>query len=145
MIFGFFVGALGLLRAPQRMWPNYLIAVVYATGLGLGAGFFIATQYVYHGHARRISRFASLWNLGGRHVRGLPIVVLLGDLPRAGGTKSGPDQGSVSRRVLGAHFRIKRALGGKSGPPSSGFSSGAVTKGPLEKLFELFSCVPQFR
>src|SRR5262245_31200478 len=46
MLSGGFVALLGLLLAPQRMWPNYLISVLYATGLGLGAGFFIATQYV---------------------------------------------------------------------------------------------------
>src|SRR5206468_3044123 len=29
-----------------RIWPNFLISVFYAAGLGLGAGLFIATQYV---------------------------------------------------------------------------------------------------
>ncbi len=36
----------GLFFNPDRIWPNFLIAEVYLIGLGLGAGFFIAIQYV---------------------------------------------------------------------------------------------------
>lgn len=38
--------ALGLALDPRRTWLDYLISLVYVTGLGLGAAFFIATQYV---------------------------------------------------------------------------------------------------
>ncbi len=48
-----FLSALGLLTliaglfvAPERIWPNFLISFYYLTGLGLGAGLFIAIQYV---------------------------------------------------------------------------------------------------
>jgi hypothetical protein len=37
---------IGVASVPERAWPNYLISLWYATGIGLGAGFFIATQYV---------------------------------------------------------------------------------------------------
>lgn len=36
----------GLFLNPSRIWSNFLIAEVYLIGLGLGAGFFIAIQYV---------------------------------------------------------------------------------------------------
>jgi hypothetical protein len=36
----------GLFAAPERIWPNFLIAFYYLTGLGLGAGMFIAVHYV---------------------------------------------------------------------------------------------------
>jgi len=46
MAFGLFTFILGLFAAPERVWPNFLIAVYYVLSLGLGAGFFIAVQYV---------------------------------------------------------------------------------------------------
>ena len=46
MVVGATTGAAGLLYAPERAWNNYLILVYYATSLGLGAGFFLAAQYV---------------------------------------------------------------------------------------------------
>ena len=36
----------GLFAAPNREWPNLLIATYYLTGLGVGAGFFMAVQYL---------------------------------------------------------------------------------------------------
>ncbi|KAA3595934.1 MAG: hypothetical protein DWQ06_16280 [Calditrichaeota bacterium] len=36
----------GLFFAPQRIWANFLINFFYFTGLGVGAGFLIAIQYV---------------------------------------------------------------------------------------------------
>ncbi len=36
----------GLFVAPERIWPNFLISFYYLTGLGLGAGLFVALQYV---------------------------------------------------------------------------------------------------
>ncbi len=36
----------GLFTAPDRIWPNFLICFYYLTGLGLGAGLFIALQYI---------------------------------------------------------------------------------------------------
>ena len=37
---------IGLYFDPRRAWVDYLIALFYVTGLGLGAALFIATQYV---------------------------------------------------------------------------------------------------
>lgn len=36
----------GLFIAPERIWANFLISFYYLTGLGLGAGMFIAIQYI---------------------------------------------------------------------------------------------------
>ncbi len=36
----------GLFTAQERIWPNFLISFFYLTGLGLGAGIFVAIQYV---------------------------------------------------------------------------------------------------
>lgn len=45
-VIGLITMILGLFLAPERIWPNYLIAFYYLTGLGLGAGMFVAVQYV---------------------------------------------------------------------------------------------------
>ena len=39
----------GLIAVPERIWPNFLIAEYYLIGLGMGATFFIAIQYVMNG------------------------------------------------------------------------------------------------
>ncbi len=36
----------GLFFAPERIWPNFLIAEFYILSLGIGAGFFIASLYL---------------------------------------------------------------------------------------------------
>lgn len=46
---GLTVFLLGLLVAPERVWPNFLIAEFYFLSLGVGATFFIAIQYVTNG------------------------------------------------------------------------------------------------
>ncbi len=46
MLFGLATFIAGLFQAPERIWPNYLIAEVYLLSLALGATFFIAVQYV---------------------------------------------------------------------------------------------------
>ncbi len=45
MAFGLGTFVLGLFRAPERIWPNLLIAVFYVLSLGLGALFFVAVHY----------------------------------------------------------------------------------------------------
>ena len=45
-VIGLITMIFGLFLAPERIWPNYLIAFYYLTGLGLGAGMFVAVQYV---------------------------------------------------------------------------------------------------
>ena len=42
MAFGLVVFLCGLFAAPERIWPNFLIAEYYFIGLGMGAVFFIA-------------------------------------------------------------------------------------------------------
>ena len=49
MAFGLVVFLCGLFAAPERIWPNFLIAEYYFIGLGMGAVFFIAIQYVSNG------------------------------------------------------------------------------------------------
>lgn len=49
MIFGLTIFLWGLFSAPQRIWPSFLIAEYYLLGLGVGATFFIAIQYVSNG------------------------------------------------------------------------------------------------
>lgn len=49
MVFGLAVFLVGLFRAPDRIWPNFLIAEYYLIGLGLGGTFFIAIQYATNG------------------------------------------------------------------------------------------------
>jgi len=46
MFFGLVIFIAGLFRAPDRIWPNYLVAEFYLLSLALGAAFFVATQYV---------------------------------------------------------------------------------------------------
>lgn len=46
MAVGLCAGAVGLWVDPDRSWKGLLIAFFYATGLGLGAALFMATQYV---------------------------------------------------------------------------------------------------
>ncbi|MFQ5627574.1 MAG: hypothetical protein ACE5I1_02340 [bacterium] len=46
MALGLIVFVAGLLTAPERIWPNFLIAEYYLLGLGLGGAFIIAVQYV---------------------------------------------------------------------------------------------------
>ncbi|MBI1853201.1 MAG: hypothetical protein HYR85_22925 [Planctomycetes bacterium] len=46
MAVGLLMLVVGLFAAPDRAWPNLLISIYYLTGLGLGAGFFIAIQYL---------------------------------------------------------------------------------------------------
>lgn len=46
MALGVLAFALGLWLAPQRAWTSFLISLFYVTGLGLGAAFFLASQYV---------------------------------------------------------------------------------------------------
>ena len=45
MAFGLGTFILGLFLAPERIWPNLLIAVFYVLSLALGAVFFIALHY----------------------------------------------------------------------------------------------------
>lgn len=49
MALGLGIFLAGLLAAPERIWPNFLIAEYYLIGLGLGGAFFIALQYVMQG------------------------------------------------------------------------------------------------
>lgn len=49
MVFGLICFLLGLLIAPDRAWSGFLIAEYYLIGLGMGATFFIAIQYVTNG------------------------------------------------------------------------------------------------
>jgi len=46
VVLGLATFALGLAIDARRTWVDYLIALVYVTGVGLGAALFIATQYV---------------------------------------------------------------------------------------------------
>ncbi|MCK5573911.1 MAG: hypothetical protein KAJ12_14170 [Bacteroidetes bacterium] len=43
---GVIISAVGVLVAPERAWPNILLASYYVLSLGLAAVFFIALQYV---------------------------------------------------------------------------------------------------
>lgn len=46
MLAGAVAFAVGLALDPVRAWVSYLVALVYVTGLGLGAALFLASQYV---------------------------------------------------------------------------------------------------
>ncbi len=46
MSLGVLIFILGLFLAPERIWPNFLIAEYYLMSLGLGATFLIAALYV---------------------------------------------------------------------------------------------------
>jgi hypothetical protein len=46
MAIGLGMLVLSLVAAPDRAWPNLLISVYYLAGLGVGAGFFLAAQYL---------------------------------------------------------------------------------------------------
>ncbi len=46
MALGLLVFVVGLFLAPERIWPNFLIAEYYLLSLGLGATFLIAALYV---------------------------------------------------------------------------------------------------
>jgi len=49
LVFGLICFLLGLFFAPERTWSSFLIAEYYLIGLGMGATFFIAIQYVTNG------------------------------------------------------------------------------------------------
>jgi hypothetical protein len=65
------VAGAGVLFAPQRVWPNLLLASYYLLGLGLGAALFLALQYVSNAG----------WSVAFRRVP----EAMTGVLPLAGG------------------------------------------------------------
>lgn len=76
---GIVVTAIGLFLAPERIWPNILLASYYVVGLSVGAGVFIALQYVSNAGwsvaLRRVPEaIASVFPYGA----GMMLIVLLG-------------------------------------------------------------------
>ncbi len=77
MAVGFAVFLAGLFLAPERIWPNFLIAEYYLIGLGLGATFFIAIQYTTNsGWATAIRRIPEAMS-STLSIAGLGVLVLI--------------------------------------------------------------------
>ena len=77
MVFGAVIFLAGLFGAPERIWPSFLIAEYYLIGLGMGATFFIAIQYVSNaGWGTGMRRIAEAMS-STLPVAGLGILILI--------------------------------------------------------------------
>jgi hypothetical protein len=73
------VAAVGLVIAPQRGWPNFLLAAQYLLGLGLAGGVFIAIMYVSNaGWATAIRRVPEAMTATIPAAAAMMVVVLFG-------------------------------------------------------------------